>query len=137
MSGPRVDGLRTLELGTPGASRARLNALVLAGRKRATAGLLREYEREGEVLEHVGEVLVLLDDAGGEVGRVRATGVDVVAFGAVPDAFALAEGEGDLTGDDFRASHAAYWGRLGEPVDDDTPLVLLRFALEDTAPVRG
>jgi uncharacterized protein YhfF len=48
MSFPVVSGLRSLELGSPGASRQRLTALVLEGRKRATAGLVAEYEREGE-----------------------------------------------------------------------------------------
>ena len=51
MTWPRVGGLRTLELGSPGEMRSRLNALVLAGRKRATAGVLAvDYEQEGEPL---------------------------------------------------------------------------------------
>jgi uncharacterized protein YhfF len=54
-----VDGLRALELGTPGDLRAELNGLVLDGRKRATAGLLAEYAEEQEELEHVGERLAL------------------------------------------------------------------------------
>ena len=62
MSFPVVAGLRSLELGSPGASCQRLTALVLEGRKRATAGLVAEYEREGEPPEHVGERLALLDD---------------------------------------------------------------------------
>jgi hypothetical protein len=32
MTWPRIDGLRTLELGTPGALRKELTALVLSGR---------------------------------------------------------------------------------------------------------
>lgn len=44
MTWPRVDGLRALELGSPGETRARLNGFALAGRKRATAGLVSEYE---------------------------------------------------------------------------------------------
>ena len=48
MTWPRVDGMRSLELGSPGEMRARLNGLVVEGRKRATAGLVEEYEREGE-----------------------------------------------------------------------------------------
>jgi hypothetical protein len=44
---PRLDGLRALELGTPGEMRVRLNDLVVAGLKTATAGTLAEYEREG------------------------------------------------------------------------------------------
>jgi uncharacterized protein YhfF len=40
MSFPIVDGLRALEIGSPGAMRGRLNQLILDGHKRATAGLL-------------------------------------------------------------------------------------------------
>jgi uncharacterized protein YhfF len=58
---PRVDGLRSLELGAPGEMRAWLNGLVVEGRKRATAGLLAEYQTEGEELERVGERLAVLD----------------------------------------------------------------------------
>ncbi|MFI8945028.1 hypothetical protein ACIGO6_00715 [Streptomyces sp. NPDC053750] len=45
---PPHDG-RALELGTPGETRERLNALVLAGRKTATTGLLAEYVEENGV----------------------------------------------------------------------------------------
>ena len=77
---PRVDGLRTMELGLPGELRQRLTGLVLAGPKRATAGLLEEYAAEGEELEHVGEVLVVVDDDGAELGRIRITDVQVVCL---------------------------------------------------------
>jgi uncharacterized protein YhfF len=50
VSWPRIDGLRTLELGTPGEMRARLTSYVLDGDKRGTAGLLAEYAEEGEEL---------------------------------------------------------------------------------------
>ncbi len=45
---PRVDNLRGIKFGTPGTSRETLVNLVLRGNKRATAGLLSEYETEGE-----------------------------------------------------------------------------------------
>jgi uncharacterized protein YhfF len=41
---PRVDGLRSIEFGMPGTSRETLVGLVLHGNKRATAGLLKDYE---------------------------------------------------------------------------------------------
>ena len=46
---PRVDNLRGIEFGTPGTSREALVNLVLHGNKRATAGLLSEYETEGDL----------------------------------------------------------------------------------------
>jgi len=58
------------------------------------------------------------------------TRVDLCRFDEVPDDFALAEGEGDLTGDDFRENHHRFWTRHGEVVEDATPLVLVRFELE-------
>lgn len=52
---PRVNGMRALELGTPGELRTELNSLVLTGKKRATTGLLEEYVSEIEGLKHPGE----------------------------------------------------------------------------------
>jgi uncharacterized protein YhfF len=128
---PVVDGLRAMELGTPGPSRRELVDLVVHGAKRATAGLLSLYDEEGEALEHVGEQLALVDDDGRRVATLVVTRVVVSRFADVPDEFALAEAEGDLTGDDFRASHTAYWERVGTPVDDDTPIALLWFDVAD------
>ncbi|QNP75510.1 hypothetical protein IAG44_00670 [Streptomyces roseirectus] len=45
---PRVGGLRSMELDTPGELRTRLNALALSGAKTATTGLFDDYAREGE-----------------------------------------------------------------------------------------
>lgn len=126
---PRVDGLRSIEFGTPGSSREHLVGLVLHGRKRATAGLLSEYETENEPVEHVGEMLAMVDNDGVHVGTLRVTRVEVVSFIDVPDEFALAEAEGDRDAADFRASHLAYWSRAGEVVVDDTSIVTIYFDL--------
>jgi uncharacterized protein YhfF len=128
-----VHGLRALELGTPGAVRDRLNALVLAGRKRATAGLVSEYQDEEEPFEHVGERLALLDNTGQQVGTVTVTQVDVLPFGSIPWEFAAAEGEGDTDLEEWRAGHQRYWADAGTPVDEDTPVVCLRFEVVVTA----
>lgn len=124
-----VDGLRAIEFGTPGAMRRRLVDLVVNGDKRATAGLLSEYEAEDEPLEHVGERLAIVDDDGQHVATVSVTNVVVSRFADVPDEFALAEAEGDLDAADFRASHASYWSSVGTPVTDDTLVVQLYFDL--------
>ncbi|UMG91399.1 ASCH domain-containing protein [Nocardioides sp. TF02-7] len=129
MTWPRVDGLRALELGTPGELRARLNGLVLAGRKRATAGLLGEYDEEGEALEHPGERLALLDDAGARIATVEVTSVETVRFADVPWEFAAAEGEGDRDLEEWRAGHRRFWAAEGTAVTDDTEVVLVRFEL--------
>lgn len=126
---PRVDGLRSIEFGTPGPSRANLVNLILHGSKRATAGLRRDYDAEGEDVEHVGELLAMLDNDGCHVGTLRINRVEVLRFADVPDEFALAEAEGDLNAADFRASHLEYWTAAGEHVDDDTLIVTLYFDL--------
>lgn len=128
---PRVDGHRTIEFGTPGPLRERLVGLVLHGNKRATAGLLSEYESEGEAIEHVGELLAMVDNDGRHVGTLEVTRVEVMRFADVPDEFALAEAEGDLDGDDFRASHLAFWTSVGETISSDTQVVTIYFDLLD------
>lgn len=126
---PRVNGLRTIELGRAGEQRGRLNGLVLAGRKRGTAGLANEYETEGELLEHVGERLVVLDDDGGAVATVEVTGVSLHPFIKVPWEFARSEGEGDENLDQWRSGHRRYWDAQGTPVQDDSLVVCINFVL--------
>jgi uncharacterized protein YhfF len=123
-----VDGLRAVELGTPGEMRQRLNGFVLAGRKRATAGLLdHDYVAEDEELEHVGERLALLDDHGGRVAELEVTEVAVVPFSAVTWEFADAEGEGFRSVEHWREAHQRFWRGEGLEVDDQTSVVCLSF----------
>ena len=126
----RINGTRTIEFGTPGPSREKLVNLILHGQKRATAGLLTsDYEAEGEPIEHVGELLAIVDNDGTHVGTIHVTRCEVLRFADVPDELALAEAEGDLNAADFRASHLAYWTRVGETVTDDTLIVTVYFDL--------
>jgi uncharacterized protein YhfF len=145
MTWPRVDDLRTIEFGSPGALRTRLTDLVLRGQKRATAGLRIEYEVDGEPLEHVGEVLAVLGNDGEPVGTIEVTQVDVVPFDQVTWEFADAEGEGFTDIDDWRAQHRSFWegfsaeriqAHLGDPhwtLRGDTEIVCVWFRLLDSA----
>jgi uncharacterized protein YhfF len=126
---PRIDGLRVLELGTPGAFRDELNSLVLSGAKRATAGLAAEYRTEGEVLEHVGEHLVLVDNDGARLAEVEITSVEECPFGEVSWDFADSEGEGFRSIEHWREGHSRYWGAEGHRIDSGTEVVCLRFRL--------
>ncbi len=128
--------MRTIEFGTPGPSREKLVNLILHGQKRATAGLLiGDYESEGEPIEHVGELLAIVDNDGKHVGTMKVTRAEILRFADVPDEFALAEAEGDMNAADFRASHIAYWTRVGETVTDDTLIVTVYFdLLPNTSP---
>ena len=130
MSFPVVNGLRGIEFGSPGESRSNLISMILDGNKRATAGTLEwDYQAENEPIETIGEDLAILDNNGSHVGTIRATRVEVVRFADVPDEFALAEAEGDLSGDDFRESHSKFWSNLGLDINDETMIVLLYFDL--------
>ena len=127
----RVNGLRSIEFGTPGQMRDRLNNLIINGNKRATAGLLKEdYLDEGEEIEFVGEKLAILDNQQKPSGIVKVTRVEVLDFKDVPTEFALAEAEGDLSGDDFRQSHLKFWNSVGIEVLPDTKIVMVYFDLE-------
>jgi uncharacterized protein YhfF len=124
---PMVDGLRTLEIGTRGAMRQRLNQLILDGQKRATAGLLMEYVKEDEELETEGELLALVDDDTQRIATVVVLEVETVPFIEVPWKFAQAESEGDESLEEWREGHRRFWSAEGDTVDDETPVVLIWF----------
>jgi uncharacterized protein YhfF len=129
MSFPIVDGLRTMELGDPGPSRAFLNDCVLNGSKRATAGLLSKYVDENEPWEQVGERLVLVDDELNALGVIEVTRVEPTRFSKVTWAFAEAEGEGFTDLQDWRKKHLEFWARSGQIVTDETPVLCIYFDL--------
>ena len=126
---PVIDGLRTLELGFVGEQRDWLTGLVLHGAKRATAGLLAEYEEENEPHEQIGEKLVLVDNDGAEIGRVQVTRVEVVRFADVPWEFAAAEAEGDESIEEWREGHRRHWAKENREITDDTEVVCIWFDL--------
>ncbi|MCB5169580.1 ASCH domain-containing protein [Streptomyces bambusae] len=121
--------MRTMELGTEGRLRDRLNALVLSGEKRATTGLLQEYVNETEGLEFVGERLALLDNSGRQQATIEITAVRVLPLDQVPWSHAQAEGEGDPTLEAWRTVHESFWTKIGTPAQPDTPVVCLSFRL--------
>lgn len=130
MAFPVVNGIRSIEFGTRGPSREKLNALVLDGPKRATAGhLARNYEAEGEPVEHVGELLAMLNSAGEHVATLKVTRVEVLRFADVPDEFVIAEGEGETTAEEFREGYRKDWTAMGFEINDDTLVVNLYFDL--------
>jgi uncharacterized protein YhfF len=122
----------------PGPLRDELVASILAGTKTATAGLLREYELEGESLPKVGDLAVVVDSEDRPLAVIETTEVRVIRAGDVDLQFAVDEGEGFASVADWRAAHERFWqgGKmreaLGDPafeVTDDTPVVAERFRL--------
>jgi uncharacterized protein YhfF len=110
--------------------RDRLNGLVMSGAKTATAGLWRaEYETEDEKIDAVGERQVMLDSKGAPVARVDITRVERYRFVDVPWVFALAEGEGFTSIEDWRQGHASYYAREGFTIEDDDEMVCVWFRL--------
>lgn len=125
---PRVDGLRSLELGSPGAMRDRLNALVMAGEKTATAGLWKlDYEPDGEALEAVGERQVLLGSDEMPLAIVEITRVESHPFVDVPWELARAEGEGFTSIDDWRERHRKFYADEDVAVADDDAVACVWF----------
>jgi uncharacterized protein YhfF len=130
MAFDRIDGYRTIEFGNPGTSRDTILDFLFNGNKRATAGLLEhDYAAEGEPVEHVGEILVVVGNENEPLGKIQITRVETVRFDEVSDEFALAEAEGDLSGDDFRVSHRAFWEACGYEVNPDSQVVCAWFEL--------
>jgi uncharacterized protein YhfF len=131
---PRVDGLRSLELGAGGELRERLNRLVLIGEKVASAGLGAEYIEENEEHEHPGERLALLDNHGHKIGIVEITAVHETTFEAVTWEFAQAEGEGFTSIEHWRQAHRRYWTEVeGRTITPEAPIVCLYFRLVEAS----
>ena len=135
---PRVGEMRGFELGSPGEMQDRLNGLVLAGEKRATAGLWQQdYVGEGEALDEVGERQALLDGEGKVIAIVEVTRAELTSFAEVTWAFAEAEGEGFTDLDDWRTRHRAFWEEVGVEVHDDTPIVCVWFEVVEEVGTSG
>lgn len=133
-----IAGLPSWGFAFPGELRDELTALALAGAKTTTAGLLVEFDLDGEALPVPGERQVLLDSKERPVAVVETVSCRVARLADVDDQHAIDEGEGYANAAEFRVSHERFWNgyvddiryRLGDPgfsIDDDTQIVLERF----------
>lgn len=108
-----------------------LLGLVLAGTKRATAGLVADFAHEGEPLPRIGGHWVACDGAGRPRCILRTTELRLGRLDSVDDAFARDEGEGDRTRAGWLAGHERYFRRTqaarGQAWDDDLEVVFERF----------
>lgn len=133
--------LRPAEFGFPRTDlRRRLVDAILRGEKTSTTGLLSDLEREGEGLPEVGERFALIDELDRVVGVIETTEVFVTSIGQVDLAFAIEEGEGFASVQEWREAHEAFWLSyadetrtwLGDPdwhPTDATSIVCERFRL--------
>lgn len=108
-----------------------LLALVLAGAKTATCGAVRDYGPGKEAMPEVGRRDVVLDGAGNPAAVIETVSLERRRFADEPEAFALAEGEGDFAA--WRAGHVAYFERNGG-WSEDLELVCERFKLVEVLP---
>lgn len=134
---------------TPGALRDELTALALAGTKTTTAGLLVEYQIEGEPPAVVGSRSILIDSLDRPVAIVETVDLRIARLADVDDRHAIDEGEGYANAHEFRVAHERYWNRavveplriaLGDPmfvITDDTPVVLERFRIVEVLDPTG
>jgi uncharacterized protein YhfF len=119
------------ELGFAGTEmRRRLVDLVLRGEKTSTASLRAMYQPfTTDPLPRAGERFVLVGHADEPCGTVEVTRVEVVPLGNVSVQFAIAEGEGYTSAEDWRVAGLRYWGESGYEVTGATLVVCEWFRL--------
>lgn len=135
----RAPGLRTEDFyeafcfGDSEALADELAALVLQGRKRATAGLVRVFEADAKPLPQPGSSSIVKNWAGQPLCLIETTRVDVLPFDQVTAEFAHEEGEGDRSLASWRRNHEAFFGRecrrIGHEPRPDMPVACERFRL--------
>lgn len=105
--------------------------LVLAGRKRATAGAVWWFEAEGKRLPVPGDLSVVTDWAGMPKCIIETLRVDIVPFNEVTEEFAATEGEGDGSLAYWRQAHRAFFSRecarYGREFTEDMLVACERF----------
>lgn len=108
-----------------------LAALVLAGKKTATASNYILYELENEPLPYAGLHNIILDGEGKAVAIVETTSVNVVPFDEVTEEHAYLEGEGDRSLKYWRDVHETFFKKELDAVNrefhDKIPVVCERF----------
>jgi len=110
-----------------------LAELVVAGTKRATVSLARDYEDGRAPPATVGDFIVVIDGTGAPRCIWRTTEIEIKPLGAVDARFAWDEGEGDRTREWWLAAHRRYFGRQaareGFAFDDSIETVFERFTV--------
>jgi len=110
-----------------------LLAIVLDGRKRATAELVSEFGVAGERLPRVGSHWIACDGHGVPRIIIRSTELRVGPFDSVDAAFAADEGEDDGSLESWKAEHRRYWQRTtaarGAGWSESDEIVFERFTV--------
>jgi uncharacterized protein YhfF len=108
-----------------------LAALVLAGRKQATAASLWSFEADGRRPPQPGDLSIAMSSGQQPLCVIETLAIEVLPFHAVGAAFAAAEGEGDGSLASWRIEHARYFSRecaaAGRQFDEAMPVVCEHF----------
>jgi uncharacterized protein YhfF len=110
-----------------------LAELTVAGIKRATAGLVRQFGPGGEPPPILGGHVVLLDGTDRPRAIWRTTEVRVGPLNSVDERFAWDEGEGERTREWWLSAHRRFFGRRAEAqgfqMHDEIETVFERFTV--------
>ncbi|MCL2841821.1 MAG: ASCH domain-containing protein [Defluviitaleaceae bacterium] len=114
-----------------------LSQLILDGKKTATCSAYVLYEIENQPLPTVDTYTIVLNSKNEPVAIIRTTEVQIIKMNEVPEALALAEGEGDLTFEYWWNGHKKHFTieleEVGLEFSEDMLLVFERFELIDKA----
>ena len=83
--------------------------LVAEGRKRATAHLTMDFDRNNIRRREVGDYWLIMDSRNAPRFLLRITEVEVMPFDEVPERIAAREGEGDASLEYWRSVHREYF----------------------------
>ena len=108
-----------------------LLALVLSGRKRATASSVAAYQADGESLPQVGDLQIVVDGSGHPRVVIASSDIRIGPLSSVDDEFAYDEGEGDRSRNYWVEVHTSCFQRslpaIGVDFTPDMQTVFERF----------
>lgn len=113
-TGWRGDSYDVIRFGDSDAMADELLALVLEGRKRATASLLRDYEETGLPVPKTGDHVMVLDGRNLPRCIYRSSDVRIGPLVSVDEQFAFDEGEGDRSRKWWLDAHRSFFMRQSE-----------------------
>ncbi len=107
-----------------------LLSYVLTGKKTATSGMLKDYEIDNDPIPEIGNRSIILDGENFPVCVIETTNVIIQPYNEVDKRFALAEGEGFKSLQDWRDAHWHFFTRRCEKLDI-TPTETMTLVCEE------
>jgi len=110
-----------------------LLAIVLSGRKRATAELVADFAARGDQVPRIGSHWIACDSTGAPRIIIRSVELRVGPFTSADAAFAADEGEDDGSLSSWQKEHRIYWQRVsaarGAEWAESDDIIFERFAV--------